>query len=198
MRTLPGRAIFLAVLFSLAALPCSALAKSRHGHARAKSHHRKGHKKQVRLQRFGSPPGASNPQNAGTVVSFANGVLTIRLTGADTVSGRVGNDTQVDCQTAQSAPPAQADDRVVGQQGDQGNQPAPQGTPPTNPGSGQHGDNQGDNANNDDGDANDADDQGDDAQSCDSTALTPGTVVREAELSIGSQGSTFKTVELVQ
>ena len=43
---------------------------------------------------------ATPSQDAGTVVTFANNVLTIKLNDGSTVSGQVSTDTQIVCKTA--------------------------------------------------------------------------------------------------
>jgi hypothetical protein len=116
--------------------------------------------------------------SAGTVASFTNGVLTIKLTDGTMVSGTVTGATELECQATAPAT-MQSDDHGGGSgSGD-------------NSGSGD--DNSGDQG--DQGDQGDGDDQGENQQ-CMPTALVAGVTVQEAELSISSAGSVWTKVEL--
>jgi hypothetical protein len=157
----------------IAFVPASALAHGKH-HKRhhARIHHRTfGHDWS---QSGSSTTSTSSDQNAGTVASFTNGVLTIALNNGQTVSGNVTGDTEIECQAPDTSGSMSSHDR-----GDD---------------NGDHGDNNG----NDQGD--DDQGQGDDDNgnaNCSSADLTPGTVVHEARLSLSSAGATWDKVELV-
>jgi hypothetical protein len=171
----------LASVAMLAFGSASALAKTHHGsHHRARHHH-----VLVRHEHFGtsssgqqsapaapvSPPAAAD--TAGTVDSFAGGILTIKLTSGSLVSGMVTNDTEIECSMAQPPDTMQTNDRQDGG-GDNGQGDNGQGE--DHGGGGQNGDN--------------------DQQNCMSTALVPGATVSEAELRISSAGAVWDKVEL--
>jgi hypothetical protein len=163
--------MLLAVVASsalIAIAPASALAHGKHH----KRHHHRSHHAKVHHRSFGGDQGgvSSQDQNAGTVQSFSNGVLTILLNNGQTVSGQVTGDTEIKCETAEDM----------------------SGSLRTND---RRGDNGGDN-----GDQGDDQGQGDDDNNeamCDSSDLTPGTVVHEAELGVSSAGAVWDKVELV-
>ena len=84
----------------LALVPATALAKHndrRHRHHHARVHHRS----------FGGDPGqqgnGNQAQPAATVVSFTNGVLTIRANDGNTASGEVTNATELRCEAQEPA-----------------------------------------------------------------------------------------------
>src|SRR5205085_8920142 len=83
-----------AAVMLLAFAPASALARH-HRHGR---HH---HARHARIEHFGdvntAPTTSSSADNAGSVQSFNNGVLTIMLNDGSTVSGAVTNDTELEC-----------------------------------------------------------------------------------------------------
>jgi hypothetical protein len=186
------------------AVPGAALAHHDHGHHhhRAKTH---AHHAKFRMVHIGpvgiAPPTAPTtttptpptPENAGTVTSYTNGVLTLTLNDNSTVSGKVTNETRIRCVKATPATPptpeppgegpgddnGQGDDQSRGdmnQRGDYGS------------GEWQHGD-EGD----DDGPG-----AGEPEPPCDSSSLVPGAVVRAAELRIGPGGTEFESVLLVR
>jgi hypothetical protein len=116
-------------------------------------------------------------ENAGTIASFDNGMLTINLAGGGTLTGAVTQDTEIECPDS-----AQASDDGDHQGGDDGD-----------------GDHQGSGGDDNQGD----DDQGDDDQgdddnggNCDASALTTGATVHEAELKAEDGQATFEKVEL--
>lgn len=165
----------------IAILPASALAHRGHH----KSHHARVHHRtfgQDWSQSGNSGPSTStstsSDQNAGTVVSFAGGVLTIALNNGQTktVSGDVTSDTEIECQAPDTS------GMQSHESGDGGGD---------NPGDNSQGDN-----NQGDDDQGQGDDNGDNA-SCSSADLTPGTVVHEARLSLSGAGATWDKVELV-
>jgi hypothetical protein len=128
------RRILAAPVVSLAlalALPAVALAehhgRHHHGVSHLSSHRR--HGKRAHFLRFGSANSATSPttptspttaEDAGTVESFENGILTIKLADGSSVKGKVTEYTDLRCVPAN--PPADTtgdDDRGEGG-GDQG------------------------------------------------------------------------------
>jgi hypothetical protein len=116
-------------------------------------------------------------ENAGTIASFDNGMLTINLAGGGTLTGAVTQDTEIECPDTTQA--SDDGDHHGGDDGDDDHQ------------GGGGDDNQGDD---DQGD----DDQGDDDNggNCDASALTTGATVHEAELKAEDGQATFEKVEL--
>jgi hypothetical protein len=110
-------------------------------------------------------------EKAGQVVSFTNGVLMVHLFNGDDVKGTVDADTEIKCDNGISA---QAADDGPGHDGGEGD------------------DNGGD------GNGDQGDDQSEDGgqPGCDTTALTPGAVVREAELQATAGGLVFREIKL--
>ena len=168
----------------LAVAPGAALAQHHHRGKHHRGHHR------AHTERFGAPmsgSGTTSPSedNAGTVASFSGGVLTLKLNDGSTVSGKATNDTEMECQSTQKAEMARDD-------GGSGDHNSGDG----NSGDGDRGDSSGQNqtAGQDQNEANENDNQN--GQACDSSMLTPGTVVREAELRVSSGGATWKKIEL--
>ncbi|MFL5822026.1 MAG: hypothetical protein ACJ764_01135 [Solirubrobacteraceae bacterium] len=174
----------------VAVTPGLALAHRHHRHHHRSHHHAaRTHHRRVRHRRFGSGWSQSGDQQgtAGTVTSFDNGVLTITLNNGNTVSGDVTDSTELECTAPSSANPQNED----GDQGGGGDNSS--GGDDQNEGAGEdQGEDQGQNQGDEQGE-----DQGEDAQSCGTSALTPGTTVAEAELKISSAGSTWQKVELV-
>lgn len=179
----------------------SAAAHGSHHHTRGLSSHKR-HHRHAHLVRFGTlassvpsgttttptpTPTSATPSDepAGTVASFTNGVLTIKLTDGSMVSGKVNENTQIECPSV--APTAtMADDHGASQSGD---------------GSGDHGSGDGsgpsgEQGGRDDGSDGGNDDGNDEAAQCTSAALVSGAVVHEAELSVGSAGAVWEKVEL--
>jgi hypothetical protein len=196
----------LGIMMLALAVPSVALAhrdRGHHHHHKAKTHHAK-----FRIVHIGSPaavpvaPPATTspatppaPETAGTVTSYANGVLTLTLKDGSTVSGKVTNATRIRCVKATppsgaGVPPSddgpgddngQGDDQMRGdmsQHGDHGS------------GEWSHG---GDGNGDDDGEA-----PGSTEPPCDSSALVPGAVVLAAELRIGPGGTEFESVWLMR
>jgi hypothetical protein len=123
----------------------------------------------------GTPDGQ---EDAGKVVSFENGVLTIALARGGTVSGKVTDATEIDCQSAPTTTPTTttattssngADDGPAHDQGDD------------------HGRRHGDDESGDDGQSN-----------CTTADLQPNAVVHEAELKLVDGTAVFKQVELIK
>jgi hypothetical protein len=105
-------------------------------------------------------------EHAGKIASFTGGVLTIDLFGGKTLTGTVDDTTEIEC-----------DDAHASDAGDRGDD---------------HGDDPGDDHGDDPGD----DDDDDEGASCDTSALTPGAVVDEAELHTVGGDAVFEKVEL--
>jgi len=168
----------IGVLALAVAAPSAASAHGRHhGHHRHKAKH-------ARVKRLGAKANASDPgsPDAGTVASFADGTLTIRLDDGTTVSGAVDEDTVVDCMPAQPDATAASHDEGDDDQGDQ-------------PGDDDQGDQPGDDDQGDQGDR--GDDDGEHGQAaCDQTDIVAGAVVHVAILKLGGDGPAFKLVLL--
>ena len=199
---------FVAGVIALA--PAAALARGHH-----RGHHQRGRHARVHTERFGpvssGAPSANPSDNAGTVASFAGGVLTLRLTDGSTVGGVVNDETEIKCETP-AATAQMADhggdggsgDNGSGDDGTPGDQTAAQQTSPsTQPAEPNDGAAENEAAEPNDNEANDNDtaeneNEGQQAGSCGSSSLVAGAVVREAELRVSSTGAVFKDVELVK
>lgn len=227
------RRLMLAALGIMAlalAVPGAALAHK--GHHHNKGHHhakRKARHASIRFEHFGAftasePTGtgtatgtvtsgsttstgstrSTTPENAGTVVSYTNGVLKLELSNKSMVEGNVTAGTEIQCvkAAATSTTPSggepsdqspgddsgQGDDQSRGDMSQQGDQQSSSSGEP------QQGE-----------DGQDSSDDDVEAQStsapeapCDTSALTLGTVVRSAELRIGPSGSEFESLVLVR
>ena len=132
-------------------------------------------------------PASPSGETAGTVTSFTGGVLTITLTDGSTVSGKVTEGTEINCQ---SATPASSGDDEAGSD-DSGSDDS--GTSSTTARVSSHDSGSGD------GEDGQDDSQGTEGQqSCTTAALVPGAVVREAELSVSASGAVWHQVDLIQ
>jgi hypothetical protein len=135
-------------------------------------------------------------ENAGRVVSFTNGVLTIRSGGQD-VTAPVTADTQIECEGSNDS--SGSDDSsgdATARMADHGDDNGGDGGDNSGPGSG-------DRSGLGDGDRNDAgDDNGDNGDdngaNCTTADLTPGAFVHEAELQATSTGFVWREVKLVR
>ena len=112
-------------------------------------------------------------EGAGTITSFANGVLTVHLFNGDDVKGTVDEATEIECDARSSSSTTTA----VAADDDPGD------------------DDQGDD---DEGEHQDGDRGHDDDGNCAADALTVGAVVREAELKTTSTGLLFREIEIVR
>jgi len=142
----------------------------------------------------GNPGNPARPADAGTVVSFANGVLTIKLGDESTVSGAVTTRTEIECVGPATPPTATtADDHGSRGPGDG------RGVDRSGPGGRDAGRDNEDN-NNDENDDNDNDGDHHEGQRpvCDTTALVIGAVVHAAELRISSTGAVFTNIRLAR
>jgi hypothetical protein len=142
--------------------------------ALGRSHHRRHHHHaRVHHKQFGrsdAPATTSMDDNAGTVASFDATKLTIQLADGSTVSGTVNGDTEIECEAADTS-------QTSFHRDDEG-------------GDRNSGDDNGDQGDNDDNDDNEM-------QNCDSSSLTPGTIVHEAELKLSGAGAVWDKVELL-
>lgn len=210
------RILLTAVMTSGLALAAPAIASAHHGnahqharHANTRAHH---HAVRARVINFGAPitPGGSGAggattgtgpteptpptppsgETAGTVTSFTNGVLTITLTGGSVVSGQVTEKTEIHCQPA--TPASGGEDQGDGPDSEASGGPSSQDQQDGQSQDGQQG-NEGQDSQ--DGESGSGDGQ---QQGCTSAALVPGTVVREAELSVTGAGAVWDHVDLIQ
>jgi len=179
--------ILLLVIGVLALAIAVPSAASAHGHHHGHHHHHKA--KHARLKHFGAKANVNDPAtpDAGTVDSFTDGTLTIRLSNGNTVSGAVDEDTVINCIPAQPTATTSQDNEGDDDQGDdpgdddQGDQPGD--------------DDQGDEPGDDQGEQ--GDDDGDHGQAaCDASDIVPGATVHVAILKLGGDGPEFKLVLL--
>ena len=167
-------------------------------HHERRHHERVHHHARIRHRTFGAAAGTSgttspSDDNAGTVSSFTNGVLTITLRNGSMVSGAVNRDPRIEWRgTTDQADPDPGDNDAGENAGERAHDERPGGGDNSggddNPGAGDEERGENDNP---------GDDDNDEMQNCSSSALTPGTVVREAELALGSGGARWDKVELV-
>jgi hypothetical protein len=173
----------------------------------ALAHHHHLRKHHSRIMRFGDlsgqPSTTSPTTNAGTVVSFTGGVLTIQI-GSSTVSGTVTNDTAIECATSgQDQSGEDQGDQSTGST-DQSTGDDDQSTSGTDQSTGD--DDQStsgsdqttsgtDQSTGEDDQGSGEDDQGS-SGSCSSSNLTPGTAISAAELRISGAGNVWEKVEL--
>jgi hypothetical protein len=127
-------------------------------------------------------------EGAGKIASFTEGVLTITLNDGSTVAGKVTSGTEIKCEKAQTTPPTTTE-------GDKESEDSSTTSEDSN--------HEGDDKDGEEGDDKGSGDDGDVESApeppCDTSALTPGTVVREAELRISSTGGAeFESIELVR
>jgi hypothetical protein len=197
--------LLIAVTSSAAlALGAPAVASARHG---SRHHHARHHARRARVLFFGTAPAGSSSgtaggsdasparpsassesstgEDAGKVRSFEGGVLTIALSDGTTVSGKVTERTELECESATPTATTSSEDDHEDSRAE-----------------GSHEDGGGSSAETSREDGGDSDDgSGDDASgespSCTTAALTPETVVREAELRVGSSGAEWEKVDLL-
>jgi hypothetical protein len=204
------RSLLTATGVTVLALAVPGAALAHHGHGRHHNHHKArahAHHAKFRLIHIGStaadtpPPAPANtptpatPENAGTVASYVNGVLTLTLKDGSTVSGKVTNETRIRCiqatpSTTMTPTPGTSD---RGPSDDNG-----QGDDQNRGDISEHGDHgRGEWQQGDDGD-DDGSPTTEPEPPCDSSSLLPGAVVRAAELRIGPGGTEFESVLLVR
>ena len=207
-------------LLAIAAPGVAAAAHQGKRHHRAHHSHRNAHRNahRARMMVFGAamPAGsgatgttapttpATTPttpgtagETAGTVTSFTAGVLTITLTDGTVVSGKVTENTEIQCQSAVTAG-GSGDDQgedVSGSDDGQGTTGQAQARMSSHDGGSGGGDGQ----DGEDGQSGEGHQDGGESQAaCTAAALVPGAVVREAELSVSSAGAVWHQVDLVQ
>jgi hypothetical protein len=127
-------------------------------------------------------------ENAGTILSFADGVLKITVFGqSDPLVGLVDDSTEIECEhstatTSDDGPGDSGDDESGDDHGDDG---------PGHDEGDDHGDDEGD-----DDQGEDEDDDRFDEQPCGPDQLTSGTKVKEAELRLVGGKAVFEELEL--
>jgi hypothetical protein len=193
--------------FGIAALalatPGAALAHHHHHHkAKSRAHRAGAHFVHIGINGAIPPSGpvaggdtksASEPsttpgEGAGKIASFAEGVLTITLNDGSTVAGKVTSRTEIKCEKAQATPPPTTE-------GDKESEDSST----TSEDSNREGDDRSGEEGDEEGSGDDGDIESAPEPPCDTSALTPGTVVREAELRISStEGAEFESIELVR
>ncbi len=193
------RMIMTAVATVSLAAPSAALAHNgEHHRAGERHHHHRGHHRHAHVLAFhaqapaSSTSGTTSPSStppasgdkAGTIASFIGGVLTITLNDGSTASGKVTERTEIECPapSASAADFSRHDGSDEGGFDDRGND----GSGQSGSSDGRHGDCPG----HDDNNGHDA------AEHCTSAALVPGASVKEAFLSVSSDGATWVKVEL--
>jgi hypothetical protein len=171
------RVLYTLVASALVAalIPATALARGHHGrHHHARHHHKIRHRE---FGHAGAPVAPGMDDNAGMVASFDGTKLTIELADGSTVSGTVDNDTEIECEGIDDSHTSfHRDDHGSGQSG---------------------GDDHGDRGD-DNGDRGDrGDDNDNEMENCDTSDLTPGTIVHEARLRLSGAGAVWDKVELL-
>lgn len=181
------------VLF--AALAVSAAPAMAHGH-----HGKRGHKARHHVvlrksnHRLSISDAGTSADRIGTIVSFnaTDGTLAIKLDGGKTIEGTVNDGTEIKCVPAPTAAPTTARSADHGDDGESGDD---------------HGGDSSDDSD-DSGDSGSGDYPGGSGHHghCDHSADTPcttadlveGAVVREAELSLTSDGLVFDEIKLAK
>jgi hypothetical protein len=168
--------------------------RPRVGHA----HHLRTHTVNITPASPASPTStSSSSDNAGTVASFANGVLTLTLNDGSTVSGMVTSTTEIECHGVSSHDLRTSGDGGGGGSHGRGDQHSDdQHSGDRHGGSSGHGNGGDDNRSGDDNGGDD--DNGAGAPTCNMSSLVTGAAVHEAELRVNSSGSTFAKVELAR
>jgi len=135
-------------------------------------------------------------ENAGTITSFEDGVLTIALAQGGELSGTVDDETEVECHS-------RGDLRArTSEHGSDDSGPSDSSGPGDDGEGDDHGDDgPGHDAGDDHGDDEDGDDVNEDGEddddACTADALTAGTKVHEAELEVTSAGRHWSELELI-
>jgi hypothetical protein len=129
------------------------------------------------------------------VASYTGGVLTLTLNGSSTpLSGKVTNDTRIDCIKATPPPTGTTTPPADGGPGDDNGQGDDQSRGDMSQ-SGQ-GNDQGQQGDHGNGGDDEEEIQGSTEPPCDSSALVAGAIVRFAELRIGPGGTEFESIVL--
>ena len=220
----------LAVGALLAAIPAASLA---HGgdHHRGDRHREREHQRdhrharhhdRIQHERFGGQDGIGH--DAGTVATFANGRLTIRLNDGSSVTGAVERRTEIECEMPEFIGPADrgsggSGSGSSGGRGDDNGQDGPghdagddngQGGPGHDAGddNGQGGpghdagddtgqDGPGHDAGDDNGQGGPDNDPGDDNGEHRCVTIAPGMVVRDATLAVTGFGPVWSRLDLI-
>ncbi|HEY2217011.1 MAG TPA: hypothetical protein VGH21_05915 [Solirubrobacteraceae bacterium] len=182
------RMIITAVAAISLAAPSAALAHSgeRHHHHRGR-HHNHAHVLAFHAQAPASAPTTPASQSAGSIVSFADGTLTIKLTDGSTVAGKVGNRTEIECPAMTAGAADFGSGRDRGDDNDRFDDRGQDGS--GGPGPSNEDEHRGDCPGHDDNAQNDD-------EHCTTAALVPGASVKEAFLGVSSAGSEWLKVEL--
>lgn len=182
------------------AVPSAAVAHNGRGHHHHHKNHSKAHHAKFRVRNIGpsgttpapstgTPTTPPTEENAGTVASYEKEVLTLTLKDNSTVSGKVTADTRIKCispaTTSEPDNEGPGDDNGAGDDQSRGDM---------NQSEGGWGDHKG------------GDDHGEWGQQksttpeppCDTSSLTPGTVVHSAQLRIGASGNEWECIVLVR
>ena len=139
-------------------------------------------------------------ENAGTVVSFTNNVLTIRSGGQD-VSAPVTSDTEIECEGRNdSGDSSNSSGDATARMADHGDDNGGSGSGDQSSGSSSSsGDRSGSDDDGNDNESGDDNEQGDNnGANCTAADLQPGAVVNEAELEATSTGYVWHQVKLVR
>lgn len=181
-------------IVAMLALPGLASARGHHHHGR---HHlmSRHHPRRILIRGSASNTagGSTEQENAGEVESFDGTTLTIKLFAGGTVSGKVTESTEIECEQAQS----QSGEDQGSEDSQEGGENGTENSDQSQQSDDQSGDQQsGDQSSGDEAEASDTEDQGSSSTSCGTASLTPGAIVHEAELMVGSHGAVFQSVDL--
>lgn len=177
---------------AMLALPGLASARGHHHHGR---HHARHARRMIFIRGSASSTsgGSTEQENAGEVESFDGTTLTIKLFAGGTVSGKVTESTEIECEGTE----AQASDSQASEDSQEGGE---NGSENSGDQAQQSDDQSGDQQSGDEGDSSDTEDQvsgsGSASGSCGTSALKEGAIVHEAELVVGSHGAVFHSVDL--
>jgi hypothetical protein len=190
------RIVMTAIASVSLAAPSAALAHNgEHHHHHRGRHHRHAHVLAFHAQAPAGSTGASAPststpssESAGTVVSFSEGTLTLKLSDGSSVSGKVTERTEIECPAGASSVASAADFRGHDQgddngRGDDNDRFDDRGQGGPGPSGDDHGDCPGHDA-------------GAQTEHCTTAALVPGAGVKEAFLSLSGAGAVWVKVEL--
>jgi hypothetical protein len=180
-------------VIALLALPGFAAARAGNhhggGHHRAGHHHRMNRAHSSLLVIHGSAgAGSVEGENAGEVESFDGTMLTIKLFAGGTISGKVTESTEIECEH-QEAEPQASEDQQSGSEDSQGEDQQ-------SGDEGQSGEDSGEARVSDVQASDEPSDEEDQAASCGTANLVPGAVVHEAELALSHEGAVFRSVDL--
>lgn len=190
------RIVMTAVATISLAAPSAALAHNgeRHHHHHRGRHHGHAHVLAFHAQAPASPTqttgtptsGTPSGESAGTIVSFENNVLTIKLSDGSTVAGKVTEQTEIECAAPTGSSSAGQSSFGEHEHGDDANF-----------GNGPH-----DESSDDRGEGDDRngcpghEENGQQTEHCTTAALVPGATVQDALLLVNGQGASWLKVEL--